>query len=157
MNKLLLIPLALSIATPALASDPARQTIQRAGTVPAAAGPEQYFTGRVSVERLAPVTPYINASAAYVSFEPGARSAWHTHPKGQHLIVTAGVGRVQAWGEPVQEIRPGDAVWCPPGVKHWHGAAPDSAMTHMTITGSDEHNRNVSWMEKVTDEQYLGR
>ena len=129
------------------------QQISRAGTQAAVAGPADYFTGRVRVDPLFPVTDEINASGAYVSFEPGARSAWHTHPAGQRLVVTSGVGRVQEWGKPIQEIHPGDVIVCPPGVKHWHGAAPASAMTHLAVTGSVDGN-SVQWLEKVTDEQY---
>ena len=95
-------------------------------------------------------------SGAYVTFEPGARSAWHTHPTGQHLIVTAGVGRTQAWGGPIEEIKAGDVIWCPPQVKHWHGASPTTAMTHIAITGTI-NGKNVEWMEQVTDEQYHGK
>jgi quercetin dioxygenase-like cupin family protein len=157
MRNIALISLCLGVAPLAPAADAPTQTITRAGMQPSAVGPEQNFTGRVRVERLVPATPEINASAAYVTFEPGARSAWHTHPKGQHLIVTSGVGRTQVFGEPVQEIRAGDVIWCPPGVKHWHGAAPNTAMTHLTITGQDEQNRNSTWLEKVSDEQYLSR
>lgn len=87
------------------------------------------------------------------TFEPGARSAWHTHPAGQRLVVTAGVGRTGVWGGPVVEIKAGDAVWCPPGVKHWHGAAPGTAMTHIALTGLTD-GQNVVWMEKVSDAQY---
>jgi quercetin dioxygenase-like cupin family protein len=96
-----------------------------------------------------------HASGAYVTFEPGARSAWHTHPLGQTLIVTAGVGRVQIEGGPVEEIRPGDVIWIPPGRRHWHGASPTTAMTHLAI---QEHlnGKVVDWMEKVSDEQYAG-
>jgi quercetin dioxygenase-like cupin family protein len=129
------------------------QQISRAGTQAAVAGPADYFTGRVRVDPLFPVTDEINASGAYVSFEPGARSAWHTHPAGQRLVVTSGVGRVQEWGKPIQEIHPGDVIVCPPGVKHWHGAAPASAMTHLAVTGSVD-GKSVQWLEKVTDEQY---
>ncbi|WP_223528398.1 cupin domain-containing carboxymuconolactone decarboxylase family protein [Pseudomonas sp. BF-B-26] len=129
------------------------QQINRAGTQAAVAGPADYFTGRVRVDPLFPVTDEINASGAYVSFEPGARSAWHTHPAGQRLVVTSGVGRVQEWGKPIQEIHPGDVIVCPPGVKHWHGAAPASAMTHLAVTGSVD-GKSVQWLEKVTDEQY---
>ena len=93
------------------------------------------------------------AGAAFVTFEPGARSAWHSHPLGQTLVVTAGVGRVQRWGGAVQEIRPGDVIWTPPGVKHWHGASPATAMTHIAIQESVE-GKTVEWMEKVSDEQY---
>jgi quercetin dioxygenase-like cupin family protein len=113
-----------------------------------------YFTGQVRVDPLAPASNDINASTAYVTFEPGARSAWHSHPRGQILIVTAGAGLTQEWGKPVQEIRPGDVVRCPPGVKHWHGAAPTSALTHLAVTGSVD-GKSVTWMEKVTDEQYI--
>jgi 4-carboxymuconolactone decarboxylase len=93
------------------------------------------------------------AAGAYVTFEPRARSAWHTHPLGQTLVVTQGVGRVQRWGEPIQEIHPGDVVWIPPGQKHWHGAAPDSPMTHLAVS---EHlqGKSVDWMEKVSDAEY---
>ena len=129
------------------------QQISRAGTQAAVAGPADYFTGRVRVDPLFPVTDEINASGAYVSFEPGARSAWHTQPAGQRLVVTSGVGRVQEWGKPIQEIHPGDVIVCPPGVKHWHGAAPASAMTHLAVTGSVD-GKSVQWLEKVTDEQY---
>jgi quercetin dioxygenase-like cupin family protein len=129
------------------------QQITRAGEQASMTGPADYFTGRVRVDPLTAVTADLNTSAVYVTFEPGARSAWHTHPAGQYLVVTAGVGRTQEWGKVVQELRPGDVVWCPPGVKHWHGAAPSTAMTHMAITGTKNGN-NVNWMEKVSDEQY---
>ncbi|VVP94386.1 hypothetical protein PS918_03559 [Pseudomonas fluorescens] len=129
------------------------QHISRAGSQAAVAGPADYFTGRVRVDPLFPAMDEINASGAYVSFEPGARSAWHTHPAGQRLVVTSGVGLVQEWGKPVQQIRPGDVIVCPPGVKHWHGATATSAMTHLAVTGSVE-GKNVQWLEKVTDEQY---
>jgi len=129
------------------------QHISRAGSQAPMAGPDDYFTGRVRVDPLFPATDDINASAAYVSFEAGARSAWHTHPAGQRLVVTSGVGLVQEWGKPVQEIHPGDVIVCPAGVKHWHGAAAASAMTHLAITGSVD-GKNVHWLEKVSDEQY---
>lgn len=130
------------------------QNISSAGSRAPADGPGEFFTGRVRVEPLSPADGDINASTAYVSFEPGARSAWHTHPRGQRLIVTAGVGWTQEWGKPVREIHPGDVISCPPGVKHWHGASAASAMTHLAVTGSDETGKNVTWMEKVSDEQY---
>ena len=129
------------------------QQISRAGTQASMAGPEQYFTGRVRIDPVWPADDQINASGGLVTFEPGARSAWHTHPAGQRLLVTTGVGLTQEWGKPVQVIRPGDVVWCPAGVKHWHGAAPGTAMTHLAVTGS-VNGKNVEWMEKVTDEQY---
>ncbi|MDO9359613.1 MAG: cupin domain-containing protein [Polaromonas sp.] len=142
----------ISAADP-LPSPAAGQQISRAGSKPAAAGPETFFTGRVRVDQIWPANNDINASGAYVTFEPGARSAWHTHPKGQRLLVVSGVGRTQEWGKPVQEIRAGDDVWCPPGVKHWHGASTTSAMTHLAVSGSLD-GKNVEWMEKVSDEQY---
>jgi len=125
----------------------------RAGIRGSTDAPIDHFTGRARVEPLFPVDEDIHASGAYVTFEPGARSAWHTHPAGQRLVVTSGVGLTQEWGKPVQEIRPGDVVWCLPGVKHWHGAAPTTAMTHLAVTGSVD-GKSVTWMEKVTDAQY---
>jgi len=129
------------------------QTISRAGAQPSTTGPSDYFTGAVRVDPLFPAKASAPYSGGVVTFEPGARSAWHTHPAGQHLIVTAGVGRTQAWDGPVTELRAGDVVWCPPGVKHWHGAAPDSAMSHIALTGTVD-GKNVEWMEKVSDAQY---
>ena len=132
------------------------QRIIKSGTVASVAGPAENFTGRVRVDPLTATNESINTSTAYVTFEPGARSAWHTHPAGQYLVVTAGAGLTQEWGKPVQELRAGDVVWCPPGVKHWHGASPQLAMTHLAISGTAE-GRNVQWMEKVSDEQYNAR
>ena len=129
------------------------QTITAASAVAPTAGPSEYFTGQVRVRMLSPASQEINASSAYVTFEPGARSAWHAHPRGQYLIVTAGAGLTQEWGKPVQPLHDGDVVWCPPGVKHWHGAAPGSALTHIALTGTFE-GKSVQWMEKVSDEQY---
>jgi quercetin dioxygenase-like cupin family protein len=128
-------------------------SIAPAGSQNAVYGPVENFTGRVRVDPLFKADTDIDVSGAYVTFEPGARSAWHSHPAGQRLIVTSGVGLTQQEGQPVQVIRPGDVVSCPPGVKHWHGAAPGSAMTHLAITGIVE-GKSVNWMEKVTDEQY---
>ncbi|MCX7671741.1 MAG: cupin domain-containing protein [Anaerolineae bacterium] len=129
------------------------QSITRAGEQAPAAGPADFFTGRVRVDPVWPADGSINASGAWVTFQPGARSAWHTHPAGQRLVVVSGVGLTQEWGKPVQVIRPGDVVWCPPGVKHWHGASPTTAMTHLAVTGTVD-GKNVSWMEKVSDEYY---
>jgi len=131
----------------------AAQQIARAGSQASAVGPAEYFTGRVRVDPVWPATETINTSGGMVTFEPGARSAWHTHPAGQRLVVMSGVGMTQEWGKPAQEIRPGDVVWCPPGVKHWHGAAPNTAMSHLAVTGT-LNGKNVEWMEKVSDEQY---
>ena len=134
----------------------AAQQIARAGSQPSAAGPAEYFTGHVRVDPVWPANAQINASGGMVTFEPGARSAWHTHPAGQRLVVMSGVGLTQEWGKPIQEIRAGDTVWCPPGVKHWHGAAPTTAMSHLAVTGTVD-GKNVEWMEKVGDEQYHAR
>jgi quercetin dioxygenase-like cupin family protein len=134
-------------------ADAPDMSIARAGSQASIKGPAQYFTGSTRVDPLFPAHAPSTTSAAYVTFEPGARSAWHTHPAGQVLIVTAGVGRVQRWGDPVQEIRPGDVIWTPPGVKHWHGAAPTTSVTHMAVQDAVK-GKNVEWMEKVSDEQY---
>lgn len=147
---------AVGAAQPSAGALAGHQTIAHAGFQPSAAGPEAFFTGRVRVDPAWSVGNDINASGAYVTFEPGARSAWHTHPNGQQLVVISGVGRTQAWGKPIQELRPGDVVWCPPGVKHWHGASPATAMTHLAVTGTLD-GKNVEWMEKVVDDQYTAR
>jgi 4-carboxymuconolactone decarboxylase len=127
--------------------------ITRSGSQPSSRAPAEHFTGSVRIDRLFQANDPARAAGAYVTFEPGARTAWHTHPLGQILIVTAGSGRVQRWGGPIEEIRPGDVVQIPPGVKHWHGAAPDTAMTHIAIT---EHldGKSVDWLEKVSDAEY---
>lgn len=129
------------------------QTIVRAGSQSSSKGPAENFTGNVTVTPLFSADASSPYSGAYVTFEAGARSAWHTHPAGQRLVVTAGVGRTGEWGGGVREIKAGDTVWCPPGVKHWHGASPTTAMTHIALTNSVD-NKVVEWMEKVTDAQY---
>jgi quercetin dioxygenase-like cupin family protein len=116
-------------------------------------GSANYFTGSVQVQELFPADDPSRTSGGKVTFEPGARSAWHTHPLGQILIVTDGTGWVQQWGGPIEEIRKGDVIWIPPGVKHWHGATPSTAMTHIAIQ-EQLNGKAVEWMEKVTDEQY---
>jgi quercetin dioxygenase-like cupin family protein len=127
--------------------------VQRAGSQASTAGPEAYFTGTVRIDPLfAPAEP-TRVSGAVVTFEPCARTAWHTHPLGQRLIVTSGCGRVQRWGGPVEEIRPGDVVLIAPNEKHWHGAARTTAMTHIAIQEALD-GTNVEWLEKVTDEEY---
>ncbi|WP_050470418.1 (R)-mandelonitrile lyase [Herbaspirillum chlorophenolicum] len=138
------------------ASDAVSQKITRAGSQASVAGPADYFTGRVRVDPVWPADKNITASGGLVTFEPGARSAWHTHPAGQQLVVVSGVGLTQEWGKPIQVIQPGDVIWCPPGVKHWHGAASATAMTHLAVTAMVD-GKNVTWMEKVTDEQYNAR
>jgi len=127
--------------------------IDRNGSRPSAKGPVDWFTGTVRIDPLFQPNEARRAGAATVTFEPGARTAWHTHPLGQTLIVTAGCGRVRLWGGPIEEIRPGDVVWCAPGEKHWHGAAPTTAMTHIAIQEQLD-GKVVDWMEHVSDEQY---
>ncbi|MAZ19399.1 MAG: cupin [Ahrensia sp.] len=127
--------------------------IIRAENHPGGPGPTDWFTGSVQIEMLFNAFDKERVQGANVSFEPGARTAWHTPPLGQTLVVTSGVGRVQRWGGPIEEIRPGDVVWSPAGEKHWHGAAPDEAMTHMAIQEVQD-GKAVDWMEKVSDEQY---
>jgi quercetin dioxygenase-like cupin family protein len=127
--------------------------ITRAGSQPSRKGPSENFTGEVRVDPVFPVREPGRASAGHVTFEPGARSAWHTHPLGQTLIITSGLGWVQREGGPIEEVRPGDVIWFPPGLKHWHGAAPATAMTHIAIQET-LNGRNVDWLEKVSNEQY---
>ena len=127
--------------------------IKRIGSQPSGKGPAENFTGNVRVDPLFQANAHTHASGASVTFEPGARSAWHTHPRGQTLIVTAGCGRVQSWNGSIEEIRPGDVIWCPPGEKHWHGAAPNTAMTHISIVEQVD-GKSADWMEHVSDEQY---
>ena len=129
--------------------------ITRAGSQPSSKGPADWFTGTVRIDPLFNAPEPARARGASVTFEPGARTAWHTHPLGQTLVITSGVGRVQREGGPIEEVRPGDVVWFPPQEKHWHGAAPDKAMTHIAIQEALE-GRVIDWMEKVTDEQYQG-
>jgi quercetin dioxygenase-like cupin family protein len=127
--------------------------IKRAGSQLSNPGSADWFTGTVRIDTLFPVTPPARAAGNAVTFEPGARTAWHTHPLGQTLIVTAGVGRVQRAGGSIEEIRAGDVVWFPPGEKHWHGAAPASGMTHIAIQEALD-GKAVDWLEKVSDEDY---
>ena len=127
--------------------------LTRHGTQASWSGQAESFTGSVRVDPLFAANAPSRTAASYVTFEPGARSAWHSHPLGQTMVVTAGVGRVQRWGGKVEEIRPGDVVWTPPGVKHWHGASPTTAMIHMAIT-EQQDGKAGKWMEKVSDEQY---
>ena len=127
--------------------------IKRSGSQPSGKGPSDYFTGAVRVDPLFEAPEPARVRGALVTFEPGARTAWHTHPLGQTLIVTSGAGRVQHWGGPIEEIRPGDVVWFPPGEKHWHGASPATAMSHIAIQEA-LNSSPVDWMEQVSDQQY---
>ena len=129
--------------------------IKRCGSQPSNKGPADWFTGTVRIDPLFQATAPACAAGASVTFEPGARTAWHTHPLGQTLVVTAGCGRAQRWGGPIEEIRPGDVIWFPPGEKHWHGASATTAMTHFAVQESLD-GKVVEWLEKVSDEQYQG-
>jgi len=127
--------------------------IQRCGSRPSGRGPAEWFTGAVRIDPLLAAPPPARVAGASVTFEPGARTAWHTHPLGQTLIVTYGLGRVQREGGPIEEIRPGDVVWFAPGEKHWHGAAATTAMTHLAVA-EKLGGKSVDWMEKVSGEEY---
>jgi len=127
--------------------------IKRIGSQPSAKGPAEWFTGTVRIDPLFQAPDPALVQGASVTFEPGARTAWHTHPLGQTLIVTAGCGRAQRWGGPIEEIRSGDVIWFPPGEKHWHGATPATAMTHIAIQEKLD-GKVVDWMEQVGEEQY---
>jgi quercetin dioxygenase-like cupin family protein len=131
----------------------ATMDIKRNGSRPSTKAPEAYFSGAVRVEPVFQVGEPVRLNGGSVTFEPGARTAWHTHPLGQTLIIMAGLGWVQTEGGPIEEIRPGDVVWFPPGEKHWHGATPTTAMTHIAVQES-LNGKNVDWLEKVSDEQY---
>jgi quercetin dioxygenase-like cupin family protein len=127
--------------------------IKKAGSQPSAKGPVEWFTGSVRIDAPFQRSAPARIGGAVVTFEPGARTAWHTHPLGQTLIVTAGCGRAQRQGGPIEEIRPGDVVWFEPGEKHWHGASPTTAMTHLAIAEALD-GRVVEWMDKVSDDEY---
>jgi quercetin dioxygenase-like cupin family protein len=151
----------LAAARAAAAQTPAAPTqgrngtmeIKRTGSQPSRKGPAEYFTGTVRIDPLFQAPDPARVSGGSVTFEPGARTAWHTHPLGQTLLITAGFGWVQREGGPIEEVRPGDVVWFPPGLKHWHGATPTTAMTHIAIQEA-LNGKNVDWMEKVSDDQY---
>jgi 4-carboxymuconolactone decarboxylase len=155
MKLLAATALTLSLCASSFAQAQGSQSIRitRSGSQTSRQGPAENFTGSVRVDPLFQANAPARASSSLVTFEPGARSAWHTHPLGQVLIVTAGTGRVQRWGDPVEEIRQGDVVWTPPGQKHWHGAAPGSSMAHIAIVEALD-GKSVDWMEHVSDAQY---
>ena len=161
MQRIASTALFVSLLVPALAQaqqpkSAGAQEIIPGGTQASTVGPAAWFTGRVRVDPVWAADANINVSGLWVTFEPGARSAWHTHPAGQRLVVVSGQGLTQEWGKPVQVLRPGDVVVCPPGVKHWHGAGPTTAMTHLAVTGTLD-GKNVTWLEKVSDQQYSAR
>jgi quercetin dioxygenase-like cupin family protein len=130
--------------------------IRHPGTQPSGKGPVDYFAGAVRIDPLFEAPTPARVRAASVTFEPGARTAWHTHPLGQMLIITAGLGWVQRWGEPAEPVRPGDVVWFAPGEKHWHGATPTTAMTHIAVQEA-LNGSSVDWLEQVSDAQYRAR
>lgn len=163
MKKIILIITSLALLFPllAIASDSAEsegsaQNVYRTGTQGAFAGPDKYFTGDVQVVMLFPSNEKAHFSGAYVTFQPGARTAWHYHPAGQHMIVTSGTALTGTRDGKIISFKENETVWCPPDIDHWHGATPDGPMTHLVITGAKD-GKNVIWKEKVTDEQYLGK
>jgi quercetin dioxygenase-like cupin family protein len=143
----------LCVVTTAYAQAGGSLEIGRSGSQPSAKGPAEYFTGAVRVDPLFPARAPARTSGGHVTFEPAARTAWHTHPLGQTLIVTSGSGWLQRWDGPKQELKPGDVVWIPPGVKHWHGATETTAVTHIAIQEAMD-GKAVDWLEKVSDAQY---
>lgn len=151
MKPALLAAAMFATAMPAQADT--EVVVTRAGSQPSAPGPSENFTGSVRVDSRFKGSGLARISGGTVTFEPSARTAWHTHPLGQTLIVTAGIGRVQHWDGPVQEIQPGDTIWIPPGVKHWHGASAEVGMSHIAFSEALD-GTTVDWMEQVTDEQY---
>lgn len=154
MSMKTVLTVALSLSASAAFAEPDKAvSVTRVGTNPSTAGPSSNFTGAVRVDSRFSATAPATVGGGTVTFEPGARTAWHTHPLGQTLIVTAGVGLVQNWEGEVQEIRPGDIAWIPPGVKHWHGATPKIGMSHIAISEALD-GTSVEWMEHVSDEQY---
>lgn len=154
MNWMTATALVLAVGLPTIAAaQTGAAVVTRVGAQPSSAGPETYFTGSVRVDSRFQATSPARVGGGIVTFEPGAHTAWHTHPLGQTLIVTAGEGRVQTWGDSVQEIRPGDVVWIPPGAKHWHGASPTVGMSHVAISES-LNGTSVQWMEKLGPDQY---
>jgi quercetin dioxygenase-like cupin family protein len=154
MKTLSVLALSLSILSFDLsAQDTQALTVTRHGSQPSAKGPADFFTGTVRVDGAFKAAAPGRVSGATVTFEPQARTAWHTHPLGQTLIVTAGQGLVQEWSKPIQIIKPGDTVWIPPGVKHWHGATPATGMTHVAIVELKD-GKSVDWMEQVSDQDY---
>lgn len=160
MKLVVIVAAMLVTATSAIGQGAPKQEqimkIHRSGLQPSQEGPADWFTGHVRVDPLNTAPAPARHSAASVTFEPGARTAWHTHPLGQTLIVTSGMGWAQSEGEPVVEIRAGDVIWFPPGHRHWHGASPTTSMTHIAIQEARD-GKMVDWMEHVTDAQYLSR
>lgn len=151
----LLIAATAGCATAQPATPPSPMTLHRAGSHPSQPGPADWFTGTVRIDPAFQAEAPGRVAGARVTFEPGARTNWHTHPLGQTLLVTSGLGRVQREGGPVEEIRPGDVVWIPAGERHWHGASAETAMTHLAIQEAQDGTA-VTWLDPVTDAQYRG-
>ena len=158
ITALLMLIASVGYAGSKKASDQGKdsQVVYRSEAQESFTGPEDLFTGEVRVEMLFPDNENAKYSGAYVTFQPGARTAWHLHPAGQDMIVTSGVALTGTRDGKIIEFQEGDTVWCPPDIDHWHGATPDAPMTHLVITGIED-GENVIWKEKVTDEQYLGK
>jgi quercetin dioxygenase-like cupin family protein len=148
-----LVPLAVGPAGAQPVDGNTAMQLRRSGSQPSAKGPADYFTGTVRVDPMFAATAPSRVSGGHVTFEPGARSNWHTHPLGQTLIITSGLGWVQREGGPIEEVRPGDVIWFPPGLKHWHGATPTTALTHIAVQEALD-GKNVEWLEPVSDTQY---
>jgi quercetin dioxygenase-like cupin family protein len=153
MLAICLLLSAVFFSIPALASE-SEQSLYPAGSQKSFKGPDNLFTGDVQVDILFPANGTAHYSGAYVTFQPGARTAWHLHPAGQHMVVTSGVGLTGTRDGKSVTIKAGDAIWCPPDIDHWHGATPDTPMTHLVLTG-ELNGQNVIWKEKVADDQYL--
>jgi len=157
IRALLLVALTACQASGSLAAEStgSGQTLYAGGSQKSFTGPRTYFTGDVKVDMLFPANDTAHYSGAYVTFQPGARTAWHSHPAGQHMVVTSGTGLTGTRDGKIIEIKAGDSIWCPPNIDHWHGAIPGTAMTHLVITGS-KNGGNVVWKKKVTDAEYRG-
>ena len=153
LKTMLVVLAGLSRSVSAVDAQPAEQALYPAGSQQSFNGPEKYFTGDVQVDMLFPGNDIAHYSGAYVTFAPGARTAWHLHPAGQHMIVTSGIGLTGTRDGKIIKFKTGDALWCPPNIDHWHGATPDGPMTHLVITGSKD-DKNVVWKEKVSDTVY---
>jgi quercetin dioxygenase-like cupin family protein len=155
MRRVILILVFVTFAASVAYAEQGTQAVYRQDSQQSFRGPADWFTGDVQVDLLFPANQTAHYSGAYVTFQPGARTAWHLHPAGQHMIVTSGIALTGARDGKIIRFKAGDTVWCPPGIDHWHGATPDAPMTHLVITGSKD-GQNVVWKEKVTDEQYQG-
>lgn len=159
MSSFVALALLGSVLMPGVRADAAEtgQSIIRVNEQASVAGPDRFFTGTARIDRLYQPTGQMRSRGSSITFEPGARTHWHSHPVGQVLIITDGVGLTQEWGKPVQEIHPGDVVICPVGIKHWHGASPNKFVTTLEVTEENEPGKPAEWFEPVSDEQYAGK